>query len=153
MGLADWIIRKSAILKSAFEKISKEFLENSDKIKNISSHQSEQDKEISKLREDVVFLLKELTPRTTPRSTPRTTPRSDLRATQKFVLRKFDKAELHHAIKELLDKNLPISQIQEEIEKRFDVKKTCFFKHLAELRELRGVTPRSSSGRRGVIAN
>lgn len=104
----------------------------------------------SKIKIDIEFinnklnLLREQVRELTPRTTPPNTPRTSLKSIEKKVMNKLNTAQLMKSIKHYIDEGYKTNEIRDEIMLRFGIKKTCFFKHLKQVRGLlREPTPRT----------
>ena len=86
--------------------------------------------ELRELRKEIHEPLHQITTRTT---TPNTS-RSNLKSIEKKVLNKLDTIQLCKAISHYIEEGYRTAQIRDEVMNRFNIKPTCFYKYLKEVR-------------------
>ena len=144
--------RLDNILKDSFKSVKEDIekrdfkvLNSIDKIDNKTNNNS---KEIAELKGMLKLLMNKELRQPLREPTTRSNTRKNLKSMEKKVLKRLDTLKLKKAIHRFIEEEYTTNQIKEEIMNMFNIKATCFYKYLKEIRgELRVVTPRSSAKR------
>jgi len=147
MGLIDWVLKKSRLLKREFSKIKKSF-EERDKIisekANMHEHELLKQELNNKISKKEVEEMIKLAINEVRAELREPAPRTKLKSDEKKVLKKLDTLKLANAIASCIKQGYSTTQAKDEIMQRFEIKKTCFFEHYRLVRDkMRGLAPRT----------